>query len=114
MTRHGLWGQINKFKSVHCFQLDKWWSDYGYMDFRLPLPMMNMAGPGPFIHNCWPAQDGTQVERAALAVHYMIKYWHIIRRLDIMADFDSFKIVTLVDHPGQSKFMDSYQLNQPH
>ncbi|GFO13667.1 carnitine o-octanoyltransferase [Plakobranchus ocellatus] len=59
--------------------LDKWWEDTAYLEVRLPAPLMNMAGPGPY-RDIWPAQTGTQIPRAAVALHYTLKFWEFTRK----------------------------------
>ncbi|GFS05585.1 carnitine O-octanoyltransferase [Elysia marginata] len=59
--------------------LEKWWEDSAYLEVRLPAPLVNMAGPGPY-RDIWPPKMGTQVSRAALALHYTVKFWDFIRK----------------------------------
>ncbi|XP_046356169.2 peroxisomal carnitine O-octanoyltransferase-like isoform X1 [Haliotis rufescens] len=61
--------------------LEKWWEDYAYLEWRMPSALLvNMAGPGPYMRDIWPAKDGTQLERTALLLHYMVKFWQILRQ----------------------------------
>lgn len=63
--------------------LHKWWEDLAYLEARIPAPYMNMAGPGPYAEeiNClWPSKMGTQLERAALSLHFILNVWQNIRR----------------------------------
>ncbi|XP_005095716.1 peroxisomal carnitine O-octanoyltransferase isoform X2 [Aplysia californica] len=60
--------------------LAKWWEDVAYLEARIPAPYMNMAGPSPYSEDIWPAKMGTQVQRAALVLHYILQIWQHIRR----------------------------------
>ncbi|RUS79407.1 hypothetical protein EGW08_012820 [Elysia chlorotica] len=59
--------------------LEKWWEDSAYLEVRLPAPLVNMAGPGPY-RDLWPPKMGSQISRAALALHYTIKFWDFTRK----------------------------------
>lgn len=62
------------------FQLERWWFDYAYLDFRLPVcPLLNFAGPGPHMNHCFPAENGTQIQRAGFLVHLYTQFWHLLR-----------------------------------
>ena len=51
------------------------------MDFRLPIgPLLNFAGPGPYMNHYLPPREGTQLDKAALILHISFKYWLIIKR----------------------------------
>lgn len=70
--------------------LQKWWEQYAYMDFRLPIgPLLNFAGPGPYMHHYYPPREGSQLERTALILHMSFKYWMIIKRERLRPDKDS-------------------------
>lgn len=63
------------------FQLEKWWEEKGYLELGIPMaPFMNLIGPGPYVNHFWPAQRGTQLERAGIILHYATKFWKLIRR----------------------------------
>ncbi|XP_046550844.1 peroxisomal carnitine O-octanoyltransferase-like [Haliotis rubra] len=58
----------------------KWWEDHAYLEWRMPSALLvNMAGPGPYMRDIWPARDGTQLERTALLLYYMVKFWQVLR-----------------------------------
>ena len=62
-------------------QLERWWFDFAYLDFRSPLcPFLNFAGPGPYMNHYMPKQVGTGIERAAFIVHYTVQFWHLLRK----------------------------------
>lgn len=70
--------------------LERWWLDFAYMDFRLPVaPMVNFSGPLPYAHHYLPKKIGTAVERAALTFHFYCKFWKHIRLERIRPDKDS-------------------------
>lgn len=65
-------------------QLDTWWLQYAYMDFRLPLaPFLNFAGPGPYMFHHLPKKPGSAVERAALLTYLNNLHWHLLKQYDI-------------------------------
>ena len=63
-----------------CFQLEKWWEDVAYMEGRLPNPLMNMSGPGPYLFDVWKPKLGTKIPRMALMLHYMVHFWLLSRK----------------------------------
>ena len=63
------------------FQLETWWEDVAYLSSRSPsAPTINIGGPLP-ITDIWPAQEGTQIKRAALMVHATLQNWQRLYRL---------------------------------
>lgn len=65
----------------HFFQLEKWWEEKGYLELGIPMvPFMNLIGPGPYVNHFWTPQRGTQLERAGFVLHYVTKFWKLIRR----------------------------------
>ncbi|KAK3600716.1 hypothetical protein CHS0354_027203 [Potamilus streckersoni] len=70
--------------------LEKWWEDVAYLEFRLPIaPLVNFAGPGPYLHHYMPPKDGTQIERTAFQMHYYLKFVELIRTEKLRKDRDS-------------------------
>ncbi|XP_052794342.1 peroxisomal carnitine O-octanoyltransferase-like [Mya arenaria] len=70
--------------------LERWWLDYAYLDFRLPLcPPLNFVGPGPYCTHYLSARPGSQIENAGLLVHLSLNFWHIIRQERLKPDLDS-------------------------
>ena len=62
-------------------QLETWWEDVAYLSSRSPsAPTINIGGPLP-ITDIWPAQEGTQINRAALMVHATLQNWQRLYRL---------------------------------
>ena len=62
-------------------QLETWWEDVAYLSSRSPsAPTINIGGPLP-ITDIWPAQEGTQIKRAALMVHATLQNWQRLCRL---------------------------------
>ncbi|XP_053373497.1 peroxisomal carnitine O-octanoyltransferase-like isoform X2 [Mercenaria mercenaria] len=70
--------------------LEKWWLEYAYLAYRLPVaPMINFTGPLPFLYHYWKEKYDASVERAAISFHYYCKYWKFIRIERIKPDKDS-------------------------
>ncbi|GFO28287.1 carnitine o-octanoyltransferase [Plakobranchus ocellatus] len=59
--------------------LEKWWEDTSYLEMRGPAPLINMGGCGKF-RDVWPAQEGTQIPRAAAFLYYCLKFWEYTRK----------------------------------
>ncbi|NWU90317.1 OCTC octanoyltransferase, partial [Upupa epops] len=60
--------------------LEDWWLNVSYLDLRISTQIhCNMAGPGPYIEHCWPAKEGTQIERACLNIWHILKFWELLR-----------------------------------
>lgn len=73
--------RLIKFICNHLFsQLEQWWLDIAYLDFRSPLPFINFAGPGPYMNHFLTPQSGTQIERAGILIHLNCKFWHLVRK----------------------------------
>lgn len=59
--------------------LEYWWEQGGYMEVRLPAPLMNMTGPGPYVFDIWKPKMGTQIFRAAMMVYFTVRYWQFVK-----------------------------------
>ncbi|XP_056617663.1 peroxisomal carnitine O-octanoyltransferase [Triplophysa dalaica] len=61
--------------------LEDWWLDTAYLELRIPSQLnVNFGGPTAYLEHCWPAQEGTQLERASLILWFSLQYWDLIRR----------------------------------
>ncbi|KAL8579049.1 hypothetical protein ACOMHN_035988 [Nucella lapillus] len=60
--------------------MEKWWEDVAYMEGRLPNPLMNMAGPGPYLYDIWKPQPGSLIPRTALMTYFIIEFWQLVRK----------------------------------
>ncbi|KAK7110671.1 hypothetical protein V1264_014507 [Littorina saxatilis] len=69
--------------------LERWWEDVAYMEGRLPNPLMNMAGPAPYIYDVWKPQAGTMIPRAALMLHFVVQFWQFVRKEKIRPHKDT-------------------------
>ncbi|XP_053214602.1 peroxisomal carnitine O-octanoyltransferase-like isoform X2 [Panonychus citri] len=59
--------------------LEDWWLNYAYLQQRSPLiPYCNMAAPYP-IHEYWPPQRGSRVNRISLSLAYELEFWKMLR-----------------------------------
>ncbi|XP_054716544.1 peroxisomal carnitine O-octanoyltransferase-like [Uloborus diversus] len=59
--------------------LEKWWEDIAYLSQRSSLlPLCSMAG---FTNTdgLWSPVSGSQLERAALYMHYQLQFWKLLR-----------------------------------
>ncbi|CAH3173403.1 unnamed protein product [Porites lobata] len=66
--------------------LEPWWEDVAYLSSRSPsAPTINIGGPLP-ITDIWPAQEGTQIKRAALMVHATLQNWQRLYRQEVPVD----------------------------
>ncbi|XP_014666435.1 PREDICTED: peroxisomal carnitine O-octanoyltransferase-like [Priapulus caudatus] len=66
--------------------VERFWEPYAYLDLRVPiLPFVNFGGPGPLVNSVWPAEGGTQLERAALFVWMRTRHWLRMRRQEVKA-----------------------------
>ena len=43
--------------------LEKWWLDKGYLELRVPSPLINYSGPASYLESFWPLKKDTQLER---------------------------------------------------
>ena len=60
-------------------QLYEWWTDYAYLDFRLPLgPLLNYSGSNPMMYHYYSPAEGTQLGRASVIVYCYVKFWTFI------------------------------------
>merc|ERR1711976_777328 len=67
--------------------LEKWWEDLAYLSVRdLHFLASNFAAFLP-VESVWPAQDGSQVERAALYVWHALRYWQILRKEQVKVQY---------------------------
>ena len=65
-------------------QLYEWWTDYAYLDFRLPLgPLLNYSSSDPMMNHYYSPAEGAQLERTSVIVHYFIKFWTLIVKYGI-------------------------------
>ena len=86
-------------------QLETWWEDVAYLSSRSPsAPTINIGGPLP-ITDIWPAQEGTQIKRAALMIHATLQNWQRLYRL--VNKYTS----TLIQHSSKVPFTN---LNMKH
>ncbi|GCB59944.1 hypothetical protein scyTo_0011028 [Scyliorhinus torazame] len=61
--------------------LEEWWLTSGYLDVRMPSMLnVNFGGPAPYLEHYWPPKEGTQLERSAIAVFYMLQFWKLLRK----------------------------------
>ncbi|KAM4705893.1 peroxisomal carnitine O-octanoyltransferase [Rhinophrynus dorsalis] len=61
--------------------LEEWWLNAAYLDVRMPSQInVNFGGPAPYLEHSWPPKEGTQLDRACIAVWYTLKYWELLRR----------------------------------
>ncbi|XP_041039525.1 peroxisomal carnitine O-octanoyltransferase isoform X5 [Carcharodon carcharias] len=61
--------------------LEEWWLMSAYLDVRMPSMLnVNFGGPGPYLEHYWPPKEGTQLERTAMAVFFMLQFWRLLRK----------------------------------
>ncbi|XP_060680936.1 peroxisomal carnitine O-octanoyltransferase isoform X2 [Hemiscyllium ocellatum] len=61
--------------------LEDWWLLSAYLDVRMPSMLnVNFGGPAPYLEHYWPPKEGTQLERTAIAVFYMVQFWKLLRK----------------------------------
>ncbi|XP_048469646.1 peroxisomal carnitine O-octanoyltransferase isoform X2 [Rhincodon typus] len=61
--------------------LEDWWLISAYLDVRMPSMLnVNFGGPAPYLEHYWPPKEGTQLERTAIAVFYMLQFWKLLRK----------------------------------
>ncbi|GCC21009.1 hypothetical protein chiPu_0000171 [Chiloscyllium punctatum] len=61
--------------------LEDWWLLSAYLDVRMPSMLnVNFGGPAPYLEHYWPPKEGTQLERTAIAVFYMLQFWKLLRK----------------------------------
>ncbi|XP_042346108.1 peroxisomal carnitine O-octanoyltransferase isoform X1 [Plectropomus leopardus] len=82
--------------------LEEWWLDAAYLELRMASQLtMNFAGPGAYLEHCWPAAEGTQLQRASVSAWHTLQYWNLIRTERILPqkagktplDMDQFKML---------------------
>jgi len=67
--------------------LEKLWEEKAYLQWRMPTnPYVNITGPGPYLNNVWPPKEGSQVERASLLLHFVLRFWQILRKQQLKVD----------------------------
>ncbi|XP_052000787.1 peroxisomal carnitine O-octanoyltransferase isoform X2 [Xyrauchen texanus] len=60
--------------------LEDWWLDSAYLELRIPSQLnVNFGGPTAYLEHCWPACEGTQLERASMILWITLQYWELIR-----------------------------------
>ncbi|TRZ03115.1 hypothetical protein DNTS_029900 [Danionella cerebrum] len=60
--------------------LEDWWLDKAYLEVRIPSQLnVNFGGPTAYLEHCWPACNGTQLQRTSLVLWLNFKYWELIR-----------------------------------
>ncbi|XP_041649047.1 peroxisomal carnitine O-octanoyltransferase [Cheilinus undulatus] len=60
--------------------LEEWWLDAAYLEVRIPSQLnVNFGGPAPYLEHCWPAAEGTHLQRASIATWHTLQYWNLIR-----------------------------------
>ncbi|XP_027247344.1 peroxisomal carnitine O-octanoyltransferase isoform X2 [Cricetulus griseus] len=61
--------------------LEEWWLNVAYLDVRIPSQLyVNFVGPSPHFEHCWPAMEGTQLERGSIILWHNLNYWQLLRR----------------------------------
>ncbi|XP_036037546.1 peroxisomal carnitine O-octanoyltransferase isoform X2 [Onychomys torridus] len=61
--------------------LEEWWLNVAYLDVRIPSQLnVNFVGPCPHFEHCWPAREGTQLERGSIILWHNLNYWQLLRR----------------------------------
>lgn len=60
--------------------LEEWWLDTAYLEVRTPSQLnVNFGGPAPYLEHCWPAAEGTHLQRASISTWHTLQYWDLIR-----------------------------------
>lgn len=60
--------------------LEDWWLDSAYLELRFPSQLnVNFAGPTAYLEHCWPAREGTQLERASMVLWITLQFWDLLR-----------------------------------
>ncbi|KAM9387715.1 peroxisomal carnitine O-octanoyltransferase [Phaethornis superciliosus] len=60
--------------------LEDWWLNAAYLDLRISTQIhCNMSGAAPFVENCWPPKEGTQIARASVYIWHTLQFWHLLR-----------------------------------
>ncbi|KAJ1100833.1 hypothetical protein NDU88_005908 [Pleurodeles waltl] len=82
--------------------LEEWWLNAVYLESRVPSQInMNFGGPAAYLEHYWPAQEGTQIERGAIALWQTLKFWDLLRKEklpvhkagNIPMDMDQFRML---------------------
>ncbi|XP_066301404.1 peroxisomal carnitine O-octanoyltransferase-like isoform X1 [Branchiostoma lanceolatum] len=65
---------------THRNWLSEWWYNFAYLEPRYPTPVyVNISGPSPAHEHYWPPQDGSQLERAGLALWHTLNFWKLMK-----------------------------------
>ena len=59
--------------------LEDWWLEFAYLQNRFPLPLSNYSGASPYHEHQWIPKESSQLERAALNIHIILKFWNALR-----------------------------------
>eukprot|EP01137_Pigoraptor_chileana_P035371 Opistho-2@29268 len=58
--------------------LEEWWENLAYLDWREPCAVnVNFCGPAEY--EFWPAKAGSQVYRASVMAHHVLKFWQHLK-----------------------------------
>ncbi|XP_039268283.2 peroxisomal carnitine O-octanoyltransferase-like isoform X2 [Styela clava] len=66
--------------------LDEWWTD-GYLKFRGASGNLNFTGIPVFSY--WPVDSSDQIKSAAWQLHFVMKYWSLLREEKLKQQKDS-------------------------
>ncbi|XP_041478460.1 peroxisomal carnitine O-octanoyltransferase-like isoform X2 [Lytechinus variegatus] len=67
--------------------LEEWWEEKAYLETRLPLGVLqNPSGPIPAQDSMWPPREGSQLERGAICLWYLLSFYQLIRKEMIPVD----------------------------
>ncbi|CAB4026922.1 peroxisomal carnitine O-octanoyltransferase-like, partial [Paramuricea clavata] len=67
--------------------LEKWWEEVGYLKSRYPIaPFINVSGPVLLYEDIWPALEGTQINRTAIMLYYLLNEWKLLYRQEFPVD----------------------------
>ena len=67
--------------------LERWWEEETYLKPRYPIaPMINVSGPVMLCEDIWPALKGTQINRAAIMLYYLLNEWKLLYRQEFPVD----------------------------
>ena len=62
-------------------QLEKWWEEVAYLKPRYPMaPIINVSGPIMLYEDIWPALEGSQVNRTATVLYFLLNEWKLLYR----------------------------------
>ena len=67
--------------------LERWWEEVTYLKPRYPIaPMINVSGPVMLCEDIWPALKGTQINRTAIMLYYLLSEWKLLYRQEFPVD----------------------------